>query len=143
MNVCDSCITLYFVTCEKNSEDQVGRQDDRGTDVGPSLGVSTVSIFVYRLPLLCVFACMVWSKVNSCGKADVKSSFSSGFQCVAAHQAMGLLSSSADHCGDLQPQPWLSSSVCSFSVSSQIPTNGFSNLPPRWCQVKQVLLCLK
>lgn len=91
MNVCDFCLTLYFVTCEKNSEDQVGRKDDGGTDVGPSLEVSTVSVFLYRLPLLCVFACMVWSKVNSCGKADVKSTFSSGFQCVAASQATSLL----------------------------------------------------
>lgn len=136
-------LVSHFVTCEKNSEDHVGRKDDGGTDVGPSLEVSMVSVFLCRLPLLCVFACKVWSKVSSCGKADVESSFSSGFQGVAAHQAVGLLSSSADPCGDLQPQPWLSLSTFFFPASSQVPTNGFSNLSPRWCQVKQVLLCLR
>lgn len=136
-------LVSHFVTCEKNSEDQVDGKDGGGTDVGPSLEVSMVSIFLYRLPLLCVFACMVWSKVSSCGKADVKSSFSSGLQCVAAHQAMGLLNSSADLCGASASTAMALRSVCSFPVSSQIPTNGFSDLSPRWCQVKQVLLCLR
>ena len=114
-------LVSHFVTCEKNSEDQVDGKDGGGTDVGPSLEVSMVSIFLYRLPLLCVFACMVWSKVSSCGKADVKSSFSSGLQCVAAHQAMGLLNSSADLCGDLPPQPWLSALFAPFLFHHKSP----------------------
>lgn len=32
----------------------MGRKDDGGTDVGPSLEVSTVSVFLYRLPPVCV-----------------------------------------------------------------------------------------
>lgn len=54
MNVCDFCLTLYFVTCEKNSEDQLGRKDDGGTDVGPSLEVSTVSVFLWAASPVCV-----------------------------------------------------------------------------------------
>lgn len=143
MNVCDSCLTLYFVTCEKNSEDQVGRKDDGGTDVGPSLEASVASVFLYRLPLLCVFACMVWSKVSSCGKADVKSSFS------------------LDSSVWLLTRPWVFSTAAlttvvtcrhshgslrlfaTFLFHHKSPLMVSSNLSPRWCQVKQVLLCLR